>query len=431
MSLRSSIGLSAVIPLLLGGCISSIKVQKVDPTKSPQPAGIRYSLPQSGVLVRLDPDPKKGWLVEVVQVPDTSRRYAIDAWTLLGKFTLNVSKANELLTQVQFTADDTAVAKQTFDSAGALLAKEAEIEAGAAKAAETRQAELAKSVAEAERALAAAQADLRAWERILEANPTAENKKARLLAEAAVEKAADSLARAKVALEEHSRANASLFAAPAKGQGGSAGGPLLLLLRDSVDPAKCASAENCPGSVGLVAVEWKAAATPPPIGGNLPVPTYQRFFDVRKPSPGSAEAKRLALALSGSSIAPSSTSPSFWTVALPFDAPIPLTSKISAMSWRSFSSQAGPVALMGECSATVKELPQSERSLPGDMIERVWRTAESNRLILHFPRVCFPDGYYELTIQIQDEGGTLVFDYPVTIFLCDGATCARRERMEQ
>ena len=131
----------------LGGCVSQLHVSKAQPD-SP---GIRYFLPQPFIVVT--PGLDGAVTVEKVYLPDPDNEYTIVASSLLGNYTLDVNR-NEMgfLELVSFHSDDSGMAKQLVQSAGAIRA--AEIDAAAALA--KTEAANDKEALESERAALAA-----------------------------------------------------------------------------------------------------------------------------------------------------------------------------------------------------------------------------------------------------------------------------------
>jgi hypothetical protein len=108
--------LSLSVALAAGCATTNVKVAKVTPLSSPD--GIRYSLPQPFLLVTPNPSGDGGFEAKVVYLPDESQTYAIDANTRRGKYTLDVSVAEGLLSKIAWKREDASVTAEAIRASG-------------------------------------------------------------------------------------------------------------------------------------------------------------------------------------------------------------------------------------------------------------------------------------------------------------------------
>lgn len=110
------LGLSLYAALATGCATTNLQVAKVTPGSSPD--GIRYSLPQPFLLVTPNPSGDGGFEAKVVYLPDESQTYAIDANTRRGKYTLDVSVADGLLSKIAWKREDASVTAEAIRASG-------------------------------------------------------------------------------------------------------------------------------------------------------------------------------------------------------------------------------------------------------------------------------------------------------------------------
>lgn len=147
-----SIILLVALCACLAGCISTVRVTRVDGT-NPNAAGIRYFLPQ--VFLVLTPKPDGTMSVETRYLPDPAHEYTVTTTSLLGNYTIEINRSEEgFLETVSFSSNNTELAKQLISSHATVRA--AEIEASSAKA--KLEAEQAKAASDARAAATAAAA---------------------------------------------------------------------------------------------------------------------------------------------------------------------------------------------------------------------------------------------------------------------------------
>lgn len=145
-------GIVVSVMALLSGCVSWLASEKA--TDSAE--GIRYSLPQPFLLVTPKPD---GTLdVEQVLLPDTSQTYTIRQPSFIASHTLNVELDNQMLKAVDLSADTGVVPGKAIEAYGDYRKAAIEAEAAQAKTEQEKSAAAKKRVADAELAVAKANA---------------------------------------------------------------------------------------------------------------------------------------------------------------------------------------------------------------------------------------------------------------------------------
>jgi hypothetical protein len=109
MNFRIFLCVSAVlVPLVVGGCASSMIVKKVEAGKCP-PKGLRYHLPQPYLVIYGNKNGEA--VVEHLTLPDVTSEYAISTRTFMSKYKFGVSLDRGMLRNVEYSKDDTEVSK--------------------------------------------------------------------------------------------------------------------------------------------------------------------------------------------------------------------------------------------------------------------------------------------------------------------------------
>lgn len=108
------------VALLTSGCVSLIDVKQA---KDGSSEGIHYYLPQ--VFIEITPNTDGSFKVETVYLPDPTKRYAINAHSYLGSFTIDINRSEQgFLETVSFNSDNTGIAKQLISTEATLRATE-------------------------------------------------------------------------------------------------------------------------------------------------------------------------------------------------------------------------------------------------------------------------------------------------------------------
>ena len=106
--------------LITVGCAStSVVVKKVTATSAPD--GVRYSLPKPFLLVTPNTSGDGGFAAEVIYLADEGNTYAVQGKTKRGKYKLDVTVANSLLSKLAFVRTDAAVAAETVRASGEVV----------------------------------------------------------------------------------------------------------------------------------------------------------------------------------------------------------------------------------------------------------------------------------------------------------------------
>jgi hypothetical protein len=110
------VGGLALLGLLGAGCITKINVRKV--SDADRTKGIRYSLPAT-FLVGF---PKSDGTIEFTNVflPDPENTYAVDSWSLMAKYKLDLAISDGLLAKVDSAQHSDEIAKSLIESGGNL-----------------------------------------------------------------------------------------------------------------------------------------------------------------------------------------------------------------------------------------------------------------------------------------------------------------------
>src|SRR5260221_8073926 len=115
--------LLTLVPLAFGACSTPrLTVSKVQ--GSPEPKGIRYSLPKPFLLVTPNPSGDGSLTVEVIYLPDESNTYAIDGSTRRGKYELTVNVKDGLLSKIVWSQKDAELLAQSISAGGDLVKAE-------------------------------------------------------------------------------------------------------------------------------------------------------------------------------------------------------------------------------------------------------------------------------------------------------------------
>lgn len=140
----ATLGCSLIAVAVTGCAATDLSVSKVN--ANPSAPGIRYSLPQPFLLVTPNSSGDGGFETKVVYLPDDSQTYAIDARTKRGKYTLDVSLVEGLLSKVAWKRDDAVVAAEAARASGEIAKAELE-RANTEKKAKDDKAELERKEA--------------------------------------------------------------------------------------------------------------------------------------------------------------------------------------------------------------------------------------------------------------------------------------------
>ena len=106
------LALLAITLPLIGGCVSIVKSTPATKTSK----GLRYSLPVP--VLQVTPQPDGTMSIDVLYLPDPKNTYAINAYSFLGNYTLDVHTKNGILETVSFNPDSTGVATQAISTYG-------------------------------------------------------------------------------------------------------------------------------------------------------------------------------------------------------------------------------------------------------------------------------------------------------------------------
>jgi hypothetical protein len=303
-----------VIPFIVSGCYSSLKVHKIIDNNIDKAPGIRYSLPKPFLLVTPSETGDGTFKVEVVHLPDEEQTYAIDAKSGMGKHTLEVEVEKGLLKKILWKKDDTTVPAEVARVAGELAKKELERK-------KAEQEEQEAKVKEAMEKVQTLEKELRDKELELElANVELESLKEAVDDEAtATEKQKEELRQARLKVKkiqielENKRKELSLASSlyetlrsnfnVAKGSSDKfkkAWGPVLYAIEDKVDY------RNGKGYIKLKTVKWKTLQKPIPSKSpwSFATDTQKQFETVTAPKPPPEIMQEPKLTFDGSEILP-------------------------------------------------------------------------------------------------------------------------------
>ncbi len=254
--------------LLLAGCVSSIKVQKVPAGESPTAddkakkvvAGLRYSLPAAFVVVEPNPAVRGGYSVETRLFPNQEETYAIQAATYGGSLKFDVDLEDGMLKKVTLNQDDSALTGQATTALGEIVKADLEQRAEekkkaeeAAKAKKTKLEELQKDVRNKEDALAVAQRSVEEWQRLV--NVDGENEDYQL----GLRKARVELTSATIALQRANEALTDFLA----GSGDAASGTSATETQDNASTTGSSPAASGTPPAPPPPAPPSAPATPP------------------------------------------------------------------------------------------------------------------------------------------------------------------------
>lgn len=143
----SRLATCALLALASTGCVSIVSVEKATPAST----GVRFNLPE--VFIQVTPKADGTMEVKKLFLADPRQEYVVNTTSLFGNYTIDVERGdNNLLSQVTFDADTSAVAKQLVTSAAAVrtarmeaAAARAKAEADEARAAEARMAAVTRA----------------------------------------------------------------------------------------------------------------------------------------------------------------------------------------------------------------------------------------------------------------------------------------------
>ncbi len=144
----------AVFCLGLTNCITVTHVEKFTGNEK----GIRYSLPATYLLVtpKSDGTADYNW----VYLPDPQNEYAVETYSFMSKYTIDLSFENNLLKKVSLKADNTTVAAKLADAAQSVYTTRATAASDAAKKVADKKSAAQKAIADAQLELSQAKAAL-------------------------------------------------------------------------------------------------------------------------------------------------------------------------------------------------------------------------------------------------------------------------------
>jgi hypothetical protein len=291
-----------LIPLIVSGCYSCLKVRKITSQNINDVKGIRYSLPKPFLMVKPSETGDGSFTVEVVYLPDESQTYAVDAKTGMGSHTLTVELNNSLLKKISWSKDQTAVPSEAIRIAGQLSKSEFDrrkeeksAQETEAKAALEKVKTLEKEVRDKQLALELANTELVSLENSIgdEGKATPEQKEALRLARLAVKKAQIELEAKEIELKEAQDSYSDFTNAlnkPKETEGTY--GPMFYEIVDTVDY------RTDQGRIELKPVEWKTL-----VSGSNPSKTFQEKFEtVTTPKPIPETPQKPSLTFKGTEI---------------------------------------------------------------------------------------------------------------------------------
>lgn len=111
----------ATLFVVNSGCVTHVSMTKIDPTdpKSALQRGIHIEMPAPFVLVTTGTGPDHKISAQIVMLPDPDQEYAIDAWAILAKQNVTISRSVEMyINEVDLSQDTSTLASALVGSAG-------------------------------------------------------------------------------------------------------------------------------------------------------------------------------------------------------------------------------------------------------------------------------------------------------------------------